>query len=175
MKRSTSHSDETAVFGCEHPDCMRPGAYRAPVWPPKEGEYIHLCLEHVRAYNAKWDALAGFSPAQIEHFIRQGTVWERPTWPFGKGPASLRKRAAPTQQTPTPEEPPAILAALAVLGLAPPVALASIKNRYRALVKKFHPDAAGEDAENTKRFLAIQEAFATLRAYYANVKKRPQT
>ena len=46
------------------------------------------------------------------------------------------------------------------LGVAPGASLNEIKSAYRRLVKKYHPDTAGERA--LPRFLAIQAAYERL-------------
>ena len=43
---------------CDFPGCNKPGEYRAP---KNRGlkEYYWFCLEHVQAYNAKWNYYEG--------------------------------------------------------------------------------------------------------------------
>jgi DnaJ-domain-containing protein 1 len=60
--------------------------------------------------------------------------------------------------------------ALAVLDLEPPVAFTAIKARYKALVKRHHPDANGGDRAAEERLKTINEAFTVLKAFYS-----PQT
>ncbi|MGE4351964.1 MAG: J domain-containing protein [Bdellovibrionales bacterium] len=151
---------------CSFKGCTREGLYPAPQSPDCPRPYRYFCLEHIRLYNAQWDNLKGLDEKGIEKRIREATVWERPTWPFGKGPLSHKKSASPP-----PALPPQVLHSLSVLGLSPPVTVPSIKRRFRTLAKEYHPDANQGKTHDLPRFYAIQEAFGTLLSYYA--KKSP--
>jgi len=166
---------------CDYPGCGQGGHFRAPQSRNKLSEYYWFCLEHVRGYNANWDYLAGLSMEEIEGFIRNSTVWERPTWPAGdlqKHERQMResvKRAffsdAWDEADPAADAAPPPLAigerdALMVLDLAPPVKFAAIKARYRLLVKRHHPDANGGSRAAEEKFKSINHAFTTLRAIY---------
>ncbi|MCC7046575.1 MAG: DnaJ domain-containing protein [Alphaproteobacteria bacterium] len=56
--------------------------------------------------------------------------------------------------------------ALAVLDLDPPVDFATIKLRYKELVKRHHPDANGGDKSAEERLKVINEAFTLLKGFY---------
>ena len=49
-----------------------------------------------------------------------------------------------------------------ILGLPRTATTAQIKKRYRELVRKYHPDVAGNEAESSKTFVEITEAYKTL-------------
>ncbi len=117
----------------------------------------------MRAYNAKWDCLASFSEKEIERFIRESTVWERPTWAFGKGPLFSKEKGEGKK----PENPREIRAALRLLGLEETASFADVKARHRTLAKKLHPDARGGNVSEVEKFHRLQQAFGTLRCYYA--------
>jgi curved DNA-binding protein CbpA len=52
--------------------------------------------------------------------------------------------------------------ALAVLDLSPPVDLTSLKRRYKALVKKHHPDANGGSRASEELLKQINQAYNCL-------------
>ncbi len=155
-----------------------------------------FCLEHVRAYNARWDFHAGCSVAELEAEIRGAATWERPTWKLGtlgaghaRGRPGARSRvsdpfgfAAGTgfedrgkareddaQARATPGGSDARNRALKVLGLSSPLTLAALKERYKALVKRHHPDANGGAADAEDRMKVINEAYRILRTALAGV------
>ena len=75
--------------GCDEPGCDGVGEFRAPRSRDRLGvaeNYIWLCLDHVRAYNAAWNYYSGMSESEIEADLRKDTVWQRPTWPLGWRP-----------------------------------------------------------------------------------------
>ena len=49
---------------CQHPDCDKPGVYRAPKSRKQLNEYFWFCLDHVRDYNKAWDYYAGMSETE---------------------------------------------------------------------------------------------------------------
>jgi hypothetical protein len=55
------------------------------------------------------------------------------------------------------------LEALSVLGLEPPVSRVALKQRYKELVKRHHPDANGGSLESEERLKLINRAYTYLR------------
>lgn len=53
--------------------------------------------------------------------------------------------------------------ALDAFGLSLPLSLATLKSRYKELVKQFHPDANGGDKAAEERLKLINQAYATLK------------
>ncbi len=49
-----------------------------------------------------------------------------------------------------------------VLGVAPTASMAEIKNAYRRLAKRYHPDLNGQDPMAVKRFRDVNEAYRLL-------------
>lgn len=172
----SARSEEPPVRACDHPGCTAGGAHRAPRSPHEIGSYYWFCLEHVRAYNAAWNFFTGMSRGEIEDFQHADLTWHRPTWrwgprapfarlwdgervadPYGffaEADAAWRAAAAPP---PADERD-----ALATLDLAPGAGRAEIKARYKALVKRFHPDANGGDRTAEGRLRAVIAAYRRL-------------
>jgi hypothetical protein len=151
----TSEGDVLRLRSCDWPGCSLGGAHRAPKSPHELDSHYWFCLEHVRTYNAQWDFFAGMTQAEIEAFQRDNATWHRPTWPLGDRP------------TQTPREPPAnrrTRQALAELQLGAEVGLKDIKNRYKQLAKRYHPDANGGDKRAEERLKRINEAYEYLLA-----------
>lgn len=164
-----------AARSCDHPGCSHEGEYRAPRARDRLNDYYWFCLEHVRAYNSKWDYYKGMSVDEIEREVRDSTTWQRPTWPLGAKTSNRRfsfglndpfglfeeeaeeiKKAK--TRPPTPEE-----EAMKVLELEGPLTLKALKARYKELVKRHHPDANGGDKAAEEKFKQISQAYTTLR------------
>ncbi|MCA0200006.1 MAG: J domain-containing protein [Proteobacteria bacterium] len=183
-----STGKNTATTPCAWDGCAAAGEYRAPR-DRRLADYVMYCLEHVRAYNARWDFHAGSSVADLEAEIRSAATWERPTWKLGTLGAGYRAgrpgarvndpfgfaagtdfedkkkaRAEDAQSRATPGGATARMRAMKVLDLSGPVTLETLKERYKALVKKYHPDANGGSAEAENRMKVINAAYQTLRA-----------
>ena len=168
---------------CDHPGCSESGDYRAPKSRSEPGQYYWFCLTHVRAYNSGWNYFAGLSDAEVERILRHDTVWERPTRPLGSWHVHerrLRDRLAREfggRDNGNGEDERmgggAVCAhneedkALAVLNLKRPVDPATVKARYKSLVKRHHPDANGGSREAEEMLKVINRAYAVLKASFA--------
>lgn len=163
------------VRGCDCPGCIAPGDFRAPR-DKSLSSYYFFCLDHVRDYNRNWDYFSGMSGGEIEDYIRDASVWERPTWPLGQWHVReqqvrddvMREFFADEmpQTPPSPSLPKAAREALAELELQPPVDFAAIKAQYRSLVKLHHPDANGGSRDAEEKFKSINQAFAILKQIF---------
>ena len=178
--RPRAYAPDPAAPGlrCEYPGCQHPGEYRAPKSRTSLNAYFWFCLEHVRAYNAKWDFYKGMNPAQIEAQMRADTGWQRPTWPLGRLGARFldedalrdplqvlaagRARAAEQARAATP---PDLKEPLTTLGLHWPVTLDTVKTRYKELAKRHHPDANGGDRAAEEQLKTINLAYAAVRSH----------
>ncbi len=176
-----SSADPTAAAAtrlCDHPGCTAGGDYRAPRARDQLRHFFWFCLDHVRTYNARWNYYAGMSAVEIEAEIRNDTVWQRPTWPLGSrvgprydprvrdfgvfGLEDEEERVAAAKRRPLSEQEQALI----VFDLAQPFTYASLKSRYKALVKLHHPDAHGGDKAAEERLKVINQAYTTLKTSY---------
>ena len=170
----------TSARTCDHPGCQLQGEHRAPQSRDKLDAYYWFCLDHVRAYNSRWDYYAGMSTQQIEAEVRRDTTWQRPTWKLGTNGGSpqagykfrdafgildddddLSGSAAAHPRRPYPEA-----KAMQTLGVSDPLTMAGLKVRYKELVKQYHPDANGGDREAEEHFKTINSAYTLLLATF---------
>jgi hypothetical protein len=172
---------------CEHPGCQGAGEHRAPKGRSNEGEYWRFCLEHVREYNASYNYFAGMTDDAVARYQKESLVGHRPTWSMGvkapgKGPgapeastefvfedplgvfraAGFAHRAEAEPRKPTVG--PVARKAYDALGLDETVDAATVKARYKQLVKQVHPDAHGGDRSLEDRLREIINAYNTLKA-----------
>ncbi len=166
---------------CAWPGCEEEGLYPAPRSRERLRDYVWFCLAHVREYNARWDYFAGMSAAEIDAHRHADFTWHRPTWRFGTGPgwnpfrtrfedlhrifeeaARERARARAAGGRPSGGR---LEAAMAVLGLEPGFDLATLRRRYRELVKRHHPDLNGGSRAAEERLKRINEAYSYLLAH----------
>jgi hypothetical protein len=182
---------------CDHPGCSSVGEYRAPLRHYRDDVNAAplnvidektrdasrwFCLDHVKQYNATWDYYEGLDQTEMEQAIRFDGVWNRPTWRFGQwGPRQGKRNA---ERGPRPQEKrdeeiaePAAAAmleagraALAELGLSPPVEFSEIRKSYHALVKQHHPDMQGEEAGDSDTIKRLNAAFSLLKTLHQKKK-----
>jgi DnaJ-domain-containing protein 1 len=178
-------SDRPHARRCDHAGCKGEGIYRAPKSRRQLRDYYFFCFEHVQAYNKAWNYHAGMSAEEIEEHLRAAVLGERPLWPLGARGNQFFARAQRYRdafeqrftffdeaeagaggERGTPRARPATLEnqALATLGLTGPADIATIKQHYKRLVKRYHPDAnGGGDQAAEEQLKRINEAYAILK------------
>ncbi len=190
IRPSCDEPRETQEPACERPGCAAPGPFRAPKGRGREGQYWRFCLDHVREYNHSYNYFAGMSDDAVSAFHKDAVIGHRPTWAMGANaaprtrteaeatgrdweyfdPLGILRSTGVEQGRKAPPEPKRrrysgpIRQALDMLGLDDTADAASIKAQYKALVKRFHPDANGGDRSFEERLRDIIKAHDTLKA-----------
>ena len=163
--------------GCAHPGCAAAGEFRAPVTnrlPGDTGGWQFLCLDHVRAFNAKYNFFDGLSPDEIHEAQSPIAGWERDVhgkaFTFGD-PHDLfggdRVRPEPRRWPATGDA-----QALGALGLTDAATSADVRRAYKRLVRRYHPDSNGGDRSQEGKLQAVVNAYTHLKASTAF---RPET
>jgi DnaJ-like protein len=166
---------------CAWPGCSAAGAHRAPRGRQFEGQYLNLCLEHVREYNKDYNFFQGLDDAAVSSFQKDAVTGHRPTWRLGEnswassktGKSGFRHnanhkdpfglfgddRGATRSTRPARTVRNAELKALHCLGLEEGAAPDQVKTRYKALVKRLHPDANGGSRDNEDKLKEVIQAY----------------
>jgi len=172
---------EGARANCAVPGCDAPGEYKAPLQPANfdgPGAWRFLCLDHVRAHNAKYNFFQGMSPEEITEAQSPLAGWERPSRKFATNGADpppawsdfadpldaistrfghIREGQKPSRFS-KPER-----RALGVLGLGEATDMHELRKAYSNLVRRFHPDKNGGDRSREARLRDVIEAYQLLR------------
>jgi curved DNA-binding protein CbpA len=181
---------EPTVPVCQWDGCCEKGTHRAPVGRNAENEYFMFCVDHVRQYNKGYNYFSGLSDGEIARYQKEALTGHRPTWTVGVNKAArasplhsqarsgsaasaarmrdpfgffneARTRSRP--QTRQRKLKSLEAKAFETLGLDGNAAADDIKTRYKALVKKHHPDANGGDRSSEERFRAVVQAYQLLK------------
>ncbi|MCY7270448.1 MAG: DnaJ domain-containing protein [Sphingomonas bacterium] len=172
---------EGAAAHCAVPGCRTAGEYRAPLSAGDfdgPGEYLYLCLDHVRAHNARYNYFAGMSPDEIEAAQSPIAGWERATRAFasaGAGPSppwndfadpldAISARFRPGMQRVRPDRfTTGERHALDVMGLNEEADRMALRRRYSELVRRYHPDRNGGDRGFEGKLGEVIEAYNLLK------------
>jgi len=170
---------------CEWKGCRDRGTHRAPKGRRQEGEFFRFCLDHVREYNKSYNYFAGMADDDIAAYQRSAATGHRPTWTIGvNDSADIRARASwenafldpfgmfngmNGRKTASPERERRPLKNLErrsflALDLEGWEDASEIKARYKALVKRLHPDANGGDRSSEDRLRQIIQAYHYLKS-----------
>ncbi|MBI04566.1 MAG: molecular chaperone DnaJ [Pelagibacteraceae bacterium] len=166
---------------CDKSNCKNKGEFKAPKSRIRLNEYFLFCLKHVKEYNKSWDFYKGLTTDEIEHAMRQDTVWDRPSWPLKGNPDKIISQIDEiikedfsiysnekdtgkffknklVDETLTKDQ----HKALEILSLNLPLTMEKIKKKYKKLVKIFHPDVNGNNKDAENKFKEINESYKIL-------------
>jgi hypothetical protein len=171
---------------CAEPGCEEAGEFRAP---PLEGagdgsgppRFRWMCLDHVRAFNSRYNFFDGMTADEIHHAQRPLAGWERETRAFARAGAGdqgprwsdfsdpLDALAARYRREPAADRPDGKplsgqdRESLKVLGLAADADRSALRKRYSELVRRYHPDRNGGDRSHEARLQQVIAAYQQLR------------
>ena len=168
---------------CQMKGCTAAGLYRAPMGRGREGQYLRLCIDHVREYNASYNYFVGMSDAEVEAYQKDSVTGHRPTWKVGAdswahGTSERMVRGGrarfadphdmfPWRASNSGEQRRALkpleLKSLEALDLTASADRLEIKARFKQLVKRHHPDANGGDKRSEDKLREIIQAYNYLK------------
>lgn len=172
---------EGTAHRCAVSGCPEAGEFRAPVSPADfdgPGTWRLLCLDHVRAHNAKYNFFEGMSAEEIEAAQSPIAGWERATRAFASNGAdrvpSWSDFADPLDAISARFRPEARRQragrfsakerhALGVLGLKDDVDRRGLRKRYSDLLRRYHPDRNGGDRRHERKLGQVIEAYNALK------------
>jgi hypothetical protein len=178
---------------CDWPNCEAPATHRAPKGRLREREYWRFCLDHVREYNHAYNFFAGMSADDIARYQKDAVIGHRPTWKMGMNGGRPVSRSHSSRFRPeftSADDPFGVFRelggaagatsprgaqeartvrnaerkALDTLGLEPDASAQEVKTRFKALVKRHHPDANGGDRSSEERLREIIQAYNYLKS-----------
>ena len=179
------HGEKPSGKICEWPDCPEEAAHKAPRSRTAMNSYRWFCREHARGYNKNWNYFSGMTDYEVEADRRADTVWQRPSWPLGNHVASLESVHAYLRDDfsfpfsdfgnkyynswPGSGSNKIVLDselkdAFTIFNINLPVSTDDVKTRYKALVKRHHPDAAKHNADE-ERLKDINHAYQAILAF----------
>ena len=154
----------------------------------REGQYFNFCLDHVRQYNKSYNYFDGMSDDEVASYQKASVTGHRPTWSMGG-----RRGARPREDAPpgfmhgfsvddafgffgrptiggeargyAGARPirRAERKCLTALDLDETASAREIKLRYKALVKRHHPDANGGDRRSEDKLREVIQAYNYLK------------
>lgn len=189
-KSSKKKNAAPDVEPCQWEGCDKPGTHKAPMGRNREGQFLHMCVEHVREYNKNYNYFSGLDDNAIAKFQKEAITGARPTWQMGNNkwskhpPLNERdpnaegaqrlynriNRGAAAASAKTGTRPIAQVRKLKALekksfndmNLPHTATSSDIKARYKLLVKQNHPDANGGDRSSEDRLREIILAYKIL-------------
>lgn len=176
---------------CAVDGCAEPGEFRAPPLEGQRAshdgpQWRWLCLDHVREFNQGYNFFTGMSPDEIAAAQRPYAGWERETRAFSANAASppprwsdfqdpldaigakFKERVAKARADAQMRQDGKFLSgedrkALGVMGLSIDADRKALRQRYTALLRRYHPDHNGGDRSHEQALQDVIEAYGLLR------------
>jgi hypothetical protein len=176
------HSDQAELYRiCDWSKCSNKGNHRAPKSRNELNSFHWFCVSHAREYNKSWNYYNGMNDDDVEADVRKDTVWQRPTWRLGTNNSGNLESAVNLNSIHDPFDvlhnarlkaglhslnetiySSEQVRALAIFGLKRPGNAANIKQRYKELVKRYHPDTKGLDVNSDEIIKDVNQAYKIL-------------
>ena len=167
---------------CDWNNCFEIGEYRAPIEKDNSKNFRLLCLKHVKEFNKNWNYFEGMNDNQIYEFIKSDMTWHKPTQGFsssdnffkvlwnnvlneGFDDLKFKKHLNNDRNLKFNNND---IKAFAVLGISVGLKWDKIQQKFKKLVKKFHPDINSGDKNYEEKLKVITLAYTQLKNTYRN-------
>ena len=165
---------------CDWNNCSNEGAYKAPVEKDNSRKYRMLCLEHVREFNKNWNYFVGMNDNQICEFIKSDMTWHKQTQSFSSSDnffkilwnnalndesykMKLKNKNHNMRQFNFDNND---IKAFGILGLSIGIKWTKVQEKFKKLVKKFHPDMNSGSKKFEDKLKIITLAYTQLKNTY---------
>ena len=166
---------------CDWNNCMEEGLFKAPKERDNSKDYRLLCLNHVKEFNKSWNYFTGMSDQQIVDFLRSDMTWHKPTQNFSgqdnffkilwnntlkeslDGINSDDVRTSKLRQFNFSDDD---IKAFNILSLNIGTEWTIIRDKFKKLVKRFHPDKNSGNKKYEEKLKIITLAYTQLKRSY---------
>ena len=165
---------------CDWNNCMEIGEFRAPIEKDNSKNFRLLCLNHIKEFNKNWNYFAGMNDKQIYEFLKSDMTWHKPTQSFSSSDNFFKV----LWNNALKEEMDNIkfnyesnhmnkfkfnyndIKAFGILGVSVGLKWQKIQNKFKSLVKKFHPDMNSGNKKYEEKLKLITLAYTHLKNTY---------
>ena len=165
---------------CDWNNCFEKGDFKAPVEKDNSKKYRLLCLTHVKEFNKNWNYFSGMNDEQIFSFLKSDMTWHKPTQSFSSSDnffkvlwndalkdefdkAKLRGEFNHMNQFKFNYKD---IKAFGILGVSVGLKWEKIQQKFKVLVKKFHPDINLGNKKYEEKLKLITLAYTQLKNTY---------
>ena len=167
---------------CDWNNCFEIGEYRAPIEKDNSKNFRLLCLKHVKEFNKNWNYFSGMNDEEVINFLKSDITWHKPTQGFsssdnffkvlwnnvlneGFDDLKFKKHLNNDRNLKFNNHD---IKAFAVLGISVGLKWDKIQQKFKKLVKKFHPDINSGDKNYEEKLKVITLAYTQLKNTYRN-------
>ena len=165
---------------CDWNNCMEIGEFKAPIEKDNSKNFRLLCLKHVKEFNKNWNYFAGMNDMQIYEFLKSDMTWHKPTQSFSSSDnffkvlwnnalkdefdnSRIKSQFNHMNQFAFSQND---IKAFSILGVSVGLKWSKIKEKFKKLVKKFHPDMNFGNKNYEEKLKIITLAYTQLKKTY---------
>ena len=165
---------------CDWNNCLEIAEYKAPIEKDNSKKHRLLCLNHVKQFNKNWNYFSGMNDDQIFSFLKSDMVWHKPTQSFSSSDnffkvlwnnalkdeldrSKLKSQFDHMNQFTFDSND---IKAFSILGVSIGLKWEKIQNKFKTLVKKFHPDINLGNKKYEEKLKLITLAYTQLKNTY---------
>ena len=165
---------------CDWDNCNEIGEYKAPIERDNSKKFRMLCLKHVKEFNKNWNYFSGMNDNQIMNFLKSDMTWHKPTQSFSssdnffkvlwnntlKDEFDNKKIKSDFNYMRQFKFDSKDIKAFEILGLSVGMKWMKIHEKFKTLVKKFHPDMNLGNKKYEEKLKLITLAYTQLKTTY---------
>jgi len=165
---------------CDWNRCLEEGTYKAPVEKDNSKKYRMLCLNHVKEFNKNWNYFEGMNDDQIYEFVKSDMTWHKQTQSFSssdnffkilwnnalKEELKNNKLNAQSNHMDKFKFNNNDVEAFGILGISIGIKWEKVQEKFKKLVKKFHPDMNDGNKKFEDKLKIITLAYTQLKSTY---------
>ena len=165
---------------CAWENCFEIGEYRAPTEKDNSKKYKLLCLIHIKEFNKNWNYFSDMTESEIFDFLKSDMTWHKPTQSFSssdnffkilwnnalkddlKSANFINKQNNLKKFKFNNND----IKAFRVLGISVGLKWNKVQEKFKKLVKKFHPDMNAGNKKYEDKLKVITLAYTQLKNTY---------
>ena len=165
---------------CDWNNCKELGEYKAPIERDNSKKFRMLCLKHIREFNKNWNYFSGMDDNQILNFLKSDMTWHKPTQSFSSSDNFFKVLWNNTLKDEFDKNKfegefnhmsrfnfnHKDIKAFGILGISVGLKWQKIQEKFKILVKKFHPDINSGNKKFENKLKEITLAYTQLKNTY---------
>jgi len=165
---------------CDWNNCLENGEYKAPIEKDNSKKFRLLCLSHVKEFNKNWNYFSNMSDIQIHDFLKSDMTWHKRTQSFSSSDNffkvlwnnALKDEFDKSKLNNGFDHMTQFkfnhndIKAFTILGISVGLKWGKIQDKFKTLVKKFHPDMNLGNKKYEEKLKLITLAYTQLKNTY---------
>ncbi len=165
---------------CAWENCYKIGEYKAPTEKDNSKKYKLLCLAHIKEFNKNWNYFSDMNEQQIFNFLKSDMTWHKTTQSFSSSDNFFKILWNNALNDEINSSYFKIenghsnkfkfdsndIKAFSILGISVGLKWKKIQEKFKKLVKKFHPDMNAGNKKYEDKLKLITLAYTQLKNTY---------